>query len=243
MLSSRKEAKESGDKFYFTGNPCIHGHVSKRQTVNGCCYECSLIKSRAYQAANLEKKRDYKEKNKEHIRLKDAEYRKANKERLEQYRLDNKEAIRAREKEYNKRNKDRIKYLGKKYYEENKDKFLEHSRKRYARVKDDIDFRLKKVMRQNLRRLMIDPSIKSSTPIMLGYDSVELRRHMESLFTEGMSWDNYGEWHIDHIIPIDWFLKNGIKEASIINELKNLQPLWAEDNLEKKASLEWSPCR
>ena len=46
-----------------------------------------------------------------------------------------------------------------------------------------------------------------------------------------MSWDNYGEWHIDHKKPISKF-KDGIS-ISTINALSNLQPLWAKDNLSK----------
>jgi hypothetical protein len=40
-----------------------------------------------------------------------------------------------------------------------------------------------------------------------------------------MSWENYGEWHIDHIIPVSKFSKN--KEASVVSALSNLKPMWA----------------
>jgi hypothetical protein len=45
-----------------------------------------------------------------------------------------------------------------------------------------------------------------------------------------MSWDNYGQWHIDHIRPISSFKQ---EEWEQINHYTNLQPLWAEDNLKK----------
>lgn len=54
---------------------------------------------------------------------------------------------------------------------------------------------------------------------------------MESLFEDGMSWDNHGEWHIDHIKPVSLF--NPKEKASVVNSLKNLQPLWAHENLSK----------
>lgn len=41
MKATRKEAKEAGDVYYFTGLSCKHGHVAKRQTVNGRCSECN----------------------------------------------------------------------------------------------------------------------------------------------------------------------------------------------------------
>jgi hypothetical protein len=60
---------------------------------------------------------------------------------------------------------------------------------------------------------------------MLGYSAKELRKHLESLWTEGMSWDNHGEWHVDHIIPVAAFHQN--TPPSVVNALSNLRPLWA----------------
>lgn len=52
-----------------------------------------------------------------------------------------------------------------------------------------------------------------------------LKSSYEQLFTEGMSWENYGEWHIDHIKPVASFNKD--TPMNIVNALSNLQPLWA----------------
>jgi hypothetical protein len=60
---------------------------------------------------------------------------------------------------------------------------------------------------------------------------MDLKKNIESKFIDGMTWDNYGEWHIDHIKPISSFNKN--EEPKIVNSLDNLQPLWAFDNLSK----------
>ena len=46
-----------------------------------------------------------------------------------------------------------------------------------------------------------------------------------------MSWENYGRWHIDHIIPVSYFNKN--EKVCVVNSLSNLQPLWELDNLRK----------
>jgi hypothetical protein len=69
----------------------------------------------------------------------------------------------------------------------------------------------------------------------LEYTLQDLKEHLESKFQEGMTWDNYGEWHIDHIIP-----QSKLKYTSTEDEnfkkcwsLDNLQPLWAKDNLRK----------
>ncbi len=63
----------------------------------------------------------------------------------------------------------------------------------------------------------------------------ELMTHLESKFTEGMSWDNYGEWHIDHVVPDSWFDYGSITDVDFSKSwsLNNLQPLWAKDNLSK----------
>ena len=67
---------------------------------------------------------------------------------------------------------------------------------------------------------------------MLGYDGEQFKRHIESLFLPGMSWDNYGEWHIDHKQPRTSFrLPDEMLECWA---LSNLQALWAEDNLSQR---------
>lgn len=60
---------------------------------------------------------------------------------------------------------------------------------------------------------------------LLGYSVLDLQNHMINLFTEGMSWDNHGEWHIDHIKRVCEFDKD--THPSIVNALSNLRPLWA----------------
>lgn len=68
-----------------------------------------------------------------------------------------------------------------------------------------------------------------------GYLSGDLKSHIESLFLDGMSWDNHGEWHVDHIKPVSKFIDLGIYDPAKINALSNLQPLWARDNWAKAA--------
>lgn len=45
MKTTRAKAKLAGEKHYFTGNPCKHGHIYKRLTVDGNCCECSRLKN------------------------------------------------------------------------------------------------------------------------------------------------------------------------------------------------------
>jgi len=55
-----------------------------------------------------------------------------------------------------------------------------------------------------------------------------------------MSWSNYGKWHIDHIIPLDFFKVSdpGDPKFKAAWGLENLQPLWAVDNMKKSNKLE-----
>jgi len=68
--------------------------------------------------------------------------------------------------------------------------------------------------------------------VMLGSDIETFKQHIESQFEEGMSWDNYGEWEFDHIIPIK-FNDPTIKQVITRLHYTNTQPLWKEDNNKK----------
>lgn len=74
----------------------------------------------------------------------------------------------------------------------------------------------------------------------LGWTTQELIDHLESQFSDGMSWDNYGEWHIDHIIPLKAFEFSSMEDEAFKQAwaLSNLQPLWARDNVRKGARIE-----
>jgi len=68
---------------------------------------------------------------------------------------------------------------------------------------------------------------------LLGCSFEEVKLHLESQFVEGMTWDNYGEWHIDHIKPCASFDLTDPEQQNACFNYKNLQPLWASDNLKK----------
>lgn len=68
---------------------------------------------------------------------------------------------------------------------------------------------------------------------LVGCSIDKLKQHLESKFTEGMSWDNYGDWHVDHIKPCASFDLSDPEQQRLCFNYKNLQPLWAADNLSK----------
>lgn len=110
---------------------------------------------------------------------------------------------------------------------------LAYSRNRYSR---DPDFRVLMAMRSFVNRAKFNKSSKRTSEV-LGYTSDDLILHIESQFKDGMSWNNHGDWHIDHIKPVSAFIKEGVVDPSVINALDNLQPLWATDNQKKGAKL------
>ena len=77
---------------------------------------------------------------------------------------------------------------------------------------------------------------------LVGYSCADLKKHMEKQFVDGMTWKSFlnGEIHIDHIIPISAFNFTDPSHTDFKRcwELKNLQPLWAFDNISKNDKLE-----
>ena len=68
---------------------------------------------------------------------------------------------------------------------------------------------------------------------LLGCSYNELKYHLENQFQEGMSFENYGEWELDHVYPISKFNLNDIEEIKKCFNYKNIQPLWMFDNRSK----------
>ena len=212
--ATRRDARLTDSKFYFTGEPCKHGHIEKRQTSNGCCYGCSKLKSSTYAKNNRQKINDRKR----------ADYH-ANIEENREYHRD-----------HYARNPDIVKKNNKRYVDKNKDKVNEYKlRWHKERYKNDPTFRLTHHMRRTLKRVLnYTGNLKNRrTTEYLGYTTEELRNHIESQFVDGMSWGNYGDWHIDHVIPVIKWIQAGVTDPSVINALDNLQPLWAKENMSK----------
>jgi hypothetical protein len=79
---------------------------------------------------------------------------------------------------------------------------------------------------------------------LVGYSLSELRGHLQKQFQKGMTWQNYGQWHIDHIKPVASFNFSSPQDEGFKQcwALKNLRPLWARDNWirAKKPEGRWS---
>ncbi len=122
---------------------------------------------------------------------------------------------------------DKHKEKTKKYRINNKEKINRYFNERYRKIPHVYAWR--GMLSSVIRRL--GKKKESTTYELLGYSAEQLREHIEKLFTHDMSWDNWGEWHIDHIIPITKFDKD--TDPKVVNSLENLQPLWKSDNIRK----------
>jgi len=163
-----------------------------------------------------------------------AECKDCRKEKTLLYRNNNKEKI----NEYNRTYKDR-KVNGETTVnlftiDERRKKVSEYSTK-YIKDRSTRDplFKLKIRIRQ-----LVSKSIgkggytkRSKTRDILGCGFEEFKLYIESLFKENMTWENYGEWHLDHRIPISWAKTE--EEIYKLNHYTNLQPLWREENQSK----------
>ena len=100
------------------------------------------------------------------------------------------------------------------------------------RRRADINFRLSTGLRSRVCQIL--QWSKSQTSFSLLSCSIEeFRKHIESQFQEGMTWENYGEWELDHIIPIAYF-RNNNPDWKVCFHYLNYQPLWKRRNQIKK---------
>lgn len=158
------------------------------------------------------------------------------KEYMKRWRESNKEKIKKTYNEWVVNNRENRNNSNKSYRENNSEKlnennkiYRDNNREKIKTYKKEYDLKnrhlcaWRSVLKCNLRR--IGKKKEGSTLELLGYSALELKTHIEALFTIGMTWDNYGEWHVDHIIGVVFFDKD--TPANIVNALSNLRPMWA----------------
>jgi hypothetical protein len=184
-----------------------------------------VVYSETYLDSKRKQDSEYRDKNKDKLDIYFKEYREVNKDKRndyqKQYRLDNVDDVREKDRLYAKENRDKKRAYDKEYRKLNKSKIDENRQKYrknhpYRKIWGDLLY-------FTLKRL--GKSKEGHTIDLLGYSATQFKHHIESLFTEGMSWDNHGEWHVDHIKPISSFPIDS--PPSVVNALNNLRPLWA----------------
>lgn len=143
---------------------------------------------------------------------------------------------RAKDKARYEREADRRKAASREWYSANQRRAIVRSLAYCKRRRaSDIEFRLRGVVSCGLRNRLRTGKNGRSWCELLGYSVDDLKQHLERQFLQGMSWANYGQWHIDHIIPLSSFTVSGPDDPELRRawSLPNLRPLWAVDNFKK----------
>ena len=92
-------------------------------------------------------------------------------------------------------------------------------------------------LRRRIRKMIGQQRAHRACWKMIGCDWTKFKEHIESHFTSGMGWHNYGLWHIDHVVPSTMFDLTDEQQQVTWCHYSNLQPLWADDNLKKSAKV------
>jgi len=169
----------------------------------------------------------YKKQNKDEIKSKASDYYKLNKEKIKnrtkKYREDNLQKTKEKSKEY--RLKDESKKRHNAYKKNKRDSCKLNKLKIYLRNRTCYIFKKKQFIKSQ------------KTTELLGIDIDVVKTYIESKFTKGMTWDNYGKygWHIDHIIPLSTAKTE--EDLRKLCHYTNLQPLWAQENISKGAKI------
>jgi hypothetical protein len=184
--------------------------------------------------------KEYLLKNKEKQKQYQKEYHLKNKEKIKQckkeYRLNNKEKQRQYEKKWYLNNKEKVNQKCKQWRLNNKKHIREYNNKyERERKKTDLNYKLIKNMRTRIWFALKRKYKSKSTIKLLGCSIEECWQHLESKFQPGMTKENHGLWHVDHIRPCASFDLTDPEQQKICFHYTNLEPMWAIDNLKKGA--------
>jgi hypothetical protein len=174
---------------------------------------------------------------KELKRKQNQRYIKKHKEELQIKHKLYKQTHRKQVKEYNERYLAEHPNKGTEYYRLHKNRINELRRKRYAeRKNDDKLFALKSNIRGAIRKSVKNRTNYSfskdrTTEEILGCSIDDFIKYLESKFEPGMTLNNHGKWHLDHIVPLSSAKTK--EEVYKLCHYTNFQPLWAKDNLHK----------
>jgi len=189
-----------------------------------------------------ERNKKYRENNKKMILEREKGYRilkkEVNSKAQKQYYQENKDFVLKRSRQNYEKNKESIALRHKQYLKDNKDAMAKYQNEYRKNKRDtDVGYKMLTNCRHRIRNA-IKRNVKSAhTQKLLSCTIEELKQHLEKQFTEGMSWENYGKWHVDHIMPCASFDFTREEEQFECFNYKNLQPLWANDNIKKSNKL------
>lgn len=173
------------------------------------------------------------------------------------YYAKNKENVLRKNKLWKDENKERMRFLMARWQREHPEKTKKWKQEHPERIKEIGRIAMKKRRENKQLKLYESISKRISESLcrgtkkgrrwetIVGYTLNELKEHLEKQFKEGMSWNNRGDWHIDHKIPVTAFYFDEPDDIDFKRcwALSNLQPLWAAENISKsnKVSVPFQP--
>ena len=181
------------------------------------------------------KKKYFTEEDREIRKKEISEYKK-------RYYQTHKEEVKLKIEKYDKIHKKQRKKYNKKYCETHlKERRIYQNNK----IKTDVKFKLSKNLRNRLRMAIKNNQKVGSAVKDLGCSISEFKIYLESKFQPGMTWENWSldGWHIDHVVPVDFYNLQDKEEFLKACHYTNLQPLWAEENLKKGKYLRGEKCQ
>ena len=127
----------------------------------------------------------------------------------------------------------------------------EYKKKRRARENKqyhtDPLYRIKKILRARLRHALKGKNKSAKTMTLLGCSYTHAKDHLEKQFLPGMTWENQGKWHIDHMMPCASFDLSDPEQQRRCCHYTNLQPMWGTENISKGDNIlynrVWNGCR
>jgi hypothetical protein len=136
--------------------------------------------------------------------------------------------------QYRLKTEKRRKKLQKLYRINNSEKIRKHLRNKY---KLNSEYKLKEIYRHRILKFIKGINKSKRTKDLLGCTIEELWIHLEKQFKQGMTRENHGKWHLDHVKPCASFDLTKPEEQARCFHYTNLQPLWASENLAKGSKI------
>jgi hypothetical protein len=105
------------------------------------------------------------------------------------------------------------------------------------KTNNDLNYKIKISLRTRLHHAIKTGAKAGSAVRDLGCSIPEFKSHIEAQFQPGMTWENWGDWHLDHIKPLSSFDLTDRDQFLVACHYTNYQPLWAADNFAKSAKI------
>lgn len=181
-------------------------------------------------------RRDFYHRHKDRLKIERKDYFESRKlikaEYDRKYSKRNRKRIASRLNGYRLINRGILKFNLKEWREKYRDRYNARQRERR---KSDPQFGVAGNLRGRINTALRFRGLRREIRLtkLIGCSIPELVRYLESKFLPGMTWENRRLWHIDHIRPCASFDLTDLEQQKICFHFRNLQPLWAKDNLAK----------